>query len=199
MEAIARVTILTQDIFPEMAKRSYWRTLMFVPPSEGLDFAFYGTAVLGDGATVSVVGFIEPYLQESEVQSILDAIQRGIDWLKDGNLVTFPYVVQIIDKVEGPDALTKLCSNLPDEDIPVVVMYEDGTIICFANTDDTGALFICALMGRPNCNYNPDYPLPVNFTEEENAETSSYSSSMYVGGNTNPRATCNKIVACLRE
>jgi hypothetical protein len=213
LEAIARVTILSTEIFPAMVEKG-WNTsgnqlefmIISVPQPDGtVEYvaAFYGKFLLSNKGVLQdqleLIGFIEPYLEEDDINSIIAAIDRAIDLLSNIP-AEVPYVVQIIDKLESEAALNDLCANLPVRNgVPVVVMYPDGTIPCFSNTDEAGALLICRLMGRPNCNYNPGYIPPGAIVPPGSGNASSTSTETIINSSTTPSATCNKSVVCLLE
>ena len=191
LEGVARATLLIENIFPTMIQHG-WKGMTFLQNVEGLgSFAFYGILYSDDGGvSVGVVGFIEPYLKPEDVAGVLADIERGAKFIS--GKATFPYVVQFIDKAD-PQALSDLCSNLPKGDIPEVVVRPDGKIECFANTDTNGAMFICQLMGLPNCRYTPPPSPP------DTSPPGSGSASMTVIKSGKPTATCNTLVQCLVE
>jgi hypothetical protein len=201
LEGIARVTLLVQELIPEL-KRAGWTQFNFVSSIQGgTGFGFFAWKDLSqepgmEGLSTSFVGLIEPLLQESDVQDVLAAIDDAINYLTQSVpstlRSTWPFVAIILYKVESQAALDALCASLPEDGLPVVVMYPDGTIPCYAGTDETGALQFCAWMGRTNCNFRERF-LPPDRLASESA------SAVLANANTTPASTCNRNVLCLLE
>jgi hypothetical protein len=165
LEMVARLTLL-QDLFFKMHQKGWERLTYGSKWDSPLAFDFYGKKtfdVSGIGEYLwHIVGWVEPYLSQGDVDRILQQIENAANWiLQHISLDPFGWgpflgggkqaIVQVIDNYD-PSALAYLCSCVSGKryGVPVVIIV-DGQVQCHSqDVSDQGAQDICEQMGYCN-------------------------------------------------
>ncbi len=170
LEAIARATLLIQQIYPQLQSNG-WQDLRF---DTGFGApSFFGYKNLGKSFQspngdqvyryVQVYGFIEPYLKVEEINRLISQIENAAQQIARvvAGAETRKSLIQIIDNAEE-GSLDQLCGQVRNRTfsrVPTIIIRSDGSIACYSkDTDDAEALRICQAMGFPTCRIEPPSP-----------------------------------------